>query len=314
MTPSFSTHLKISRWLRRPTPVVNNLSTEVTLTDADGRKNDVFVSYSRRDKAFVQTLHIAFSQVNRDIWVDWEDIPANADWRQEIHAGIEATDTFIFVLSPDSLASKECRIELAHAIKYNKRLVPIVCRQVPPGDVPPQLAALNWIFFLAGDDFEQAFHTLIQAIDTDLDHVRTHTRLLTHALRWENNRQERSLLLRGSELKQAEQWLAAGADKNPQPTPLHTRYIIRSGQAKIKRQGITIIAVGFGLMLTTVLALAARLEHRHAILQRNRAVKNQIEALSALSEANRLNHNQLEALAISVSAAQALQHSLGVRA
>ncbi|WP_421657227.1 toll/interleukin-1 receptor domain-containing protein [Leptothermofonsia sp. ETS-13] len=36
---------------------------------------DVFISYSRKDKDFVKTLHTALANHNREAWVDWQDIP-----------------------------------------------------------------------------------------------------------------------------------------------------------------------------------------------------------------------------------------------
>ena len=66
---------------------------------------DVFISYSRKDKSFVQRLFEALETDSRDAWVDWEDIPLTADWWAEIQEGIEASDTFVFVISPDSAVS-----------------------------------------------------------------------------------------------------------------------------------------------------------------------------------------------------------------
>ena len=80
---------------------------------------DVFISYSRKDKAFVQVLNQALANSKYDAWVDWEDIPLTADWWEEIKAGIEGADTFIFVISPDSIASKVCGQEIDHAWDNN---------------------------------------------------------------------------------------------------------------------------------------------------------------------------------------------------
>ena len=63
---------------------------------------DVFISYSRRDTDFVRRLHEALNARGRDTWVDWEDIPLTAEWWEEIKTGIEATDSFVFIISPDS--------------------------------------------------------------------------------------------------------------------------------------------------------------------------------------------------------------------
>ncbi|WNZ45770.1 toll/interleukin-1 receptor domain-containing protein [Leptolyngbya boryana CZ1] len=90
---------------------------------------DVFISYSRKDKLFVERLHNALKDQGRETWVDWQDIPLTADWWQEIERGIEGTATFVFILSPDSIASEVCTREINHAVKHNKRLVPIVYRE-----------------------------------------------------------------------------------------------------------------------------------------------------------------------------------------
>lgn len=70
---------------------------------------DVFVSYSRADQPFVRALHDTLARLNKDIWVDWEDIPPTAEWRKEVYGGIESSDTFLFVISPDAMRSGECR-------------------------------------------------------------------------------------------------------------------------------------------------------------------------------------------------------------
>lgn len=74
-------------------------------------------------------LNQALVKSKYDAWVDWESIPLTADWWEEIKAGIEAADTFIFVISPDSVASKVCGQEIDHAVANHKRLVPVVRRE-----------------------------------------------------------------------------------------------------------------------------------------------------------------------------------------
>jgi len=64
--------------------------------------SDVFISYSRRDIDFVRHLFDQLKARDREAWADWQDIPPTADWLAEIYSGIEAADTFLFVISPDS--------------------------------------------------------------------------------------------------------------------------------------------------------------------------------------------------------------------
>src|SRR6266404_1205427 len=222
------------------------------------RSEEVFISYSRKDKEFVRRLDEELKRRNREAWVDWEGIPPGDTWEKTIYGAIEATNTFIFVLTPDSIASEVCGKEIAHAAANNKRLVPIVHRQVAAERVPKSLGELNWIFFRDSDDFNEATDKLVSALDTDLTWVRAHTRLLTRAIEWDANGRNNSFVLRGEDLRAAEQWLAqAGAQKERQPTAFQTEYIIASRKASARRQRITLGAVTFGLVVAIVLAVVA---------------------------------------------------------
>jgi WD40 repeat protein len=269
---------------------------------------DAFISYSRRNKTFVQQLNQAFQEAKREVWVDWEGIPLNADWRQEIYRGIEAADNFVFVLSPESVASQVCGEEIEHAIVHNKRLIPIVCQEVSYDQVHPELAKLNWIFFREEDDFNIAFQKLIETLDTDLDYVRNHTRLLKRAIEWDDKKRDASFTLRGNDLKYAEQWLSESQGKTPEPTPLHTQYVLASDRQQRKRQSTTLAGVIVGLVTTSILAIVAIKERGTAVEERNHAHEQNIRALIALSEARQVTDDGLEALQYAVQASRHLQH------
>lgn len=125
--------------------------------DTAPARPDVFVSYSRGDKRFVdETLLPALVAHGTEVWIDLEDMPPAADWRAQVLAGVAAANAVVFVISPDSLASAVCGEELARAVELNKRLIPVVRRD--PGDaaVPPDLARPNWIWLREQDDAERA--------------------------------------------------------------------------------------------------------------------------------------------------------------
>lgn len=224
---------------------------------APGR-SDVFISYSRKDREFVKRLEEALESRGRETWVDWQGIRPAEEFLQAIFPAIEGTDTFVFVLSPDSVTSEICGKELAHAVSHNKRMIPIMARDVEAKAVPEPLAKVNWVFARDADSFEAATDFLISALDTDLGWVRAHTRLLTRAIEWEAKNRSNSFVLRGEDLRAAEQWLAqAGTEKERQPTALQTEYIIASRKASSRRQRIIVGALALGLMVAIVLALLA---------------------------------------------------------
>ncbi|MEI6332525.1 MAG: toll/interleukin-1 receptor domain-containing protein [Pseudanabaena sp. ELA645] len=142
---------------------------------------DVFISYSHKDKEFVSILYAAFERNKKNIWVDWKEIPPTSDWWAEIEKGIESADIFLFVISPDSIASEVCTKEIDHAVLHNKRLFPIVRRNATNFQswnvAHVNLKQHNWLMFREEDDFETSFQTLTETISLDLEHLHRHTRL-----------------------------------------------------------------------------------------------------------------------------------------
>jgi len=212
---------------------------------------DVFISYSRKDIQFAQRIHQELEARDREPWVDWQDIPPTAEWLDEVYAGIQAADTFLFIISPDSVVSEICILEIEHAVQHGKRLVPVVLHDVEDDQVHSAMSAHNWVFLREEDDFEANLELLISALDTDLDYVREHTRLLTLAIEWDKNQRRRSAVLRGQELQTAEGWLHQSGSKDPQPAGLHREYLTFSRIVvdRFQRLVISSFAVAFVCLL-----------------------------------------------------------------
>ena len=102
---------------------------------------DVFVSYSRADRAVVVELVAGLDARGLRAWVDLEDIPPSAEWMAEIRAVIEASDGYLVVVSPSFANSEVCAEELELARGAGKRIVPVMVRPTDPGSVPSTLAA-----------------------------------------------------------------------------------------------------------------------------------------------------------------------------
>ena len=252
------------------------------------KQSDVFISYRRKDKEFVQKLDAALRGAERDIWIDWEDIPPGSlDFQEDIQKGIDQADAFLLVLSPDYLQSEYCLMELDYAHRHNKRLVPILYKPVQDANVPSSVSHINWVNFSNPNNFNEAFQQLITAMDTDHTHVRIHTRLLVRAKEWENGNHEKSLLLNGNTLKRARQWLEASATRDPQPAELHHHYIKQSREAEVRQQRINLGIFAVGLLIVS-LALFAFYQSRVAENQKQDAIVARDEARQNAETANSL--------------------------
>jgi WD40 repeat protein len=273
--------------------------------------SDVFISYSRKDSEFVRTLNEALENSKRETWVDWEGIAKGTEWWKEIEEGIEGADTFVFVISPDSVASEVCQKEINHAKNYNKQILPIVYRDADKllkkeNSAHQAISSHNWLFFRETDDFEKSFKELIDALNLDIAHVKGHTRLLVRALEWNNKGRKGDVLLRGEELNNAENWLKAGVDKEPKPIELQQHFIQKS-----RKQEIIILwslLVGTSVVLITVFGgtIFALNKMREADL--NLAISKSQNALALFNEGKGLGaFKELDAFGEAIKAGNILQ-------
>jgi WD40 repeat protein len=231
---------------------------------------DLFISYSRRDSAFVQRLQKELEGRGKDVWLDVEGIRDAEVFPAALRRAIESSDAFVFVISPDSVRSEFCEQEVGHAVELNKRVVPLALREVPDQDIPDEIRVRNWI--PVGDrDFESGVDRLVKAIETDLDWERQHTRLTVKALEWDQAGRDRSFLLRGSELAAAERWLATGADKDPGPSAIEQEYLLAARSAASRRQR-TLVGVSLGIAAVSVGLLV------FALISRSQAISAGITA------------------------------------
>lgn len=244
---------------------------------------DFFLSYSRRDGEVVRRVERALADRERDVWVDWDDIPDTAEWWAEVEAGIEGADAFVFVISNSSAASEVCRREFEHAQRHGKRLIPLVIEEVHPSQLPRGLADFNWIFMREQDEFEEAMRRLNNALETDLDRVRGHTRLLTRAVEWNDRGRDRNLLLRGGDLEAAEALMARGAVDPPRPTLLMGEYVSAGRQAAVRRRRVMSVAGTLILAGAATLTVIALVQRAQAIDQRRDATSRELSAAALLA-------------------------------
>ena len=243
---------------------------------------DAFISYRRlpADTAFVDQLQEALAERGMNVWVDRTDIEPAADWSDRVLRGIEAAKAFIFVITPESVVSEQCLRELETAVQRHKLIIPVALRDTDRRDLPASLLTPNWIFFSPGHDLQRGLDKVITALEEDLEWRDTHTRLAVRATEWSGSHQDRGFLLRGGDLRSAEEWLGQATmhHKTP-PTALQTEYILASRKATTRTQRTWRTALSAGLIIALSLAALAFVQRQHAVYEQQQAIQQRQQAI-----------------------------------
>jgi WD40 repeat protein len=222
---------------------------------------DAFISYGRADsQSFVRTLYDQLLERGYRVWCDFSSIPLAVNFQNQIDDGIAKSHNFLFIISPHSVNSDYCNKEIALALHYRKRVIPILHveqidqstwqRRNPKGtdadwrnyqdkglhssfpNMDPQIRAINWVYMREGqDDIGRSLTGLEQTLQLHQGYVQQHTELLNAALEWTRNQKQTAFLLLGETLQQSEAWLKQRfRDEQPpcSPTPLHSEFITES--------------------------------------------------------------------------------------
>jgi hypothetical protein len=215
----------------------------------DAGRTRVFLSYSRKDLAFVQWLSCALGQTgclaDYDLSVDDPDnvdlgISAEDIWWTRLQEMITAAHVVVFVVSPDSAHSPICDEEIALAQALRKRIIPVLCRHVNFAKAPPRLSAINVKLSFIGDEDQRrdALARLTAAIQRDIPWLRTSSRLSLAAAQWESSGRSADHLLRGVELREAENWATRRPATAPEHSELLLAYLAASRDAEGERRMI----------------------------------------------------------------------------
>src|SRR5262245_53940017 len=118
------------------------------------------MAYARSDAPEVHRIAERLRGRGIDTRVDIENIAIGTDWAGTLRDFILSSDTILFVITPASMRSEWCLMEVELAVKFKKRILPILLKPVPDNIIPPNLARLQYLVFTEVTD-ERAFNTLV---------------------------------------------------------------------------------------------------------------------------------------------------------
>ena len=127
-------------------------------------KRQVFISYSRRDLAFVEGLAADLKAAGLDVWYDLSGLEGGARWRIEIEKAIQESQYVVIVLSPDSVASVWVEEEYLFASKFRKKILPLFYKQC---DLPLGYYTRHFID-IQGENYKRNFDEVLRSLGVDL--------------------------------------------------------------------------------------------------------------------------------------------------
>ena len=146
------------------------------------------------------------------------------------------------------MVSEVCLKELSIAVELKKRLLRVECSEVEPKLIPAALHPLQWMPFRETDPFDQSVQLLKKIINNDLDSLRLERKIALDAREWRERQHDPSLLLFGSELTRARNWLEKQTSDTAQELKVHAEYISASTQAANERRSSQLADLSFQLL------------------------------------------------------------------
>ena len=119
----------------------------------------VFISYSRRDRAYAQRLAEAIRKRDFPVWLD-DRIEGGAAWHLELERSIENSAAVVVIVSSESRKSEWVSRELIHAANGKKRIIPLL---LEGEDLPLLVNTRQFVDVRGGKLPSDSFYELIAA-------------------------------------------------------------------------------------------------------------------------------------------------------
>jgi hypothetical protein len=123
-------------------------------------KQNIFMSYSRREVGFVDDLTNHLEKENHTVWLDYRSLVPGKPWLDQIHEGIVNSNVILLVVSKASMASDNVELEWRKVLEEKgKRIILLVFEAV---DLPQELEKFEWV------DFRGSYTNALKELDRQL--------------------------------------------------------------------------------------------------------------------------------------------------
>lgn len=214
------------------------MSTDMQSETESKARGNVFISYSRANKAFARQVYLALSENGFTPLMDTQAINPAEPWQERLTSMIEECDSVVFVLTEPFLQSEPCQFEVEEAGRLGKRMIPLVPEPLGEVAVPDALARLNYIFFYENPNkpdsgFFTGVSELRRGLLVNLDWLRE-ARIYGERAKDYFDTPDNERLLRGALLVHAQNWMEHCPDGEAIDADTR-RYIERSARRENDR-------------------------------------------------------------------------------
>ena len=124
---------------------------------------NIFISYSRKDKYFVEKLANDLKARNYPVWFD-ASLRGGERFQEKIEAAIRSSYEIIVILSPNSVNSQWVQYEGSLAYSLRKRIIPVMYHYLNHDQQLPLWASnLQFVTFI-NVPYEEALNLLLQSL------------------------------------------------------------------------------------------------------------------------------------------------------
>ena len=234
------------------------------LEGIDDASPRIFLSYARTEATQASAMVGLLRQKRLRVFQDIANLYPGVDWLQRLYDFIEESDAVVFAVSPRSVTSDVCKQEVAHALSFGKRILPLVLAELPAGALEEAPAALRQRNFVYAETQEKRAQAAIEVeywAVLDAAWYRAHAKLVADANAWNGARDDDSRLLRGGVLEAASALLAARPKEAPATPSFVSLFLEESRRAERLARDRLYRGVANGFAVRSAQAIS---EGRHA--------------------------------------------------
>jgi hypothetical protein len=123
----------------------------------------VFISYSRRDQAFVERLSTDLRAAHVQVWRDVESIAPGTNWQEEIEKALLGAPLLLHIASSNTTESRWMDQELEMYLEHGGKVIPLVLDDAGENYLlNSMLGTVQWVDFR--DDYRSALRSLLEGI------------------------------------------------------------------------------------------------------------------------------------------------------